>query len=169
MILEICRQIQLSLNLKKCIFLAPIGILLGHVVCKDGIKVDMAKIKIIVDLKPLTNPKQIRVFLGHTGYYQKFIRQYSDITFPLDELLRQGVEFIWSKECIDSFETLKKKLVEPPILKFPNWLIRFHVHIDASAIAVEAILAQPYDNVDHPNSYASWKLNSAEHNYSTTK
>ena len=71
---ERCRQIQLSLNLKKCIFLIPIDILLGHVVCKDGIKVDMEKIKIILDLKPLTNPKQIRVFLGHTSYYQKFIR-----------------------------------------------------------------------------------------------
>ena len=87
MMLERCRQIQLSLNLKKCIFLTPIGILLGHIVCKDGIKVDMAKIKIIIDLKPPTNPKKIRVFLGHTGYYRKFIRQYSDITFLLDELL----------------------------------------------------------------------------------
>ena len=141
MMLEWCRQIQLSLNLKKCIFLTPIGILLGHVVCKDGIKVDMGKIKIILDLKPLTNPKQIRVFLGHTGYYRKFIRHYSDITFPLNELLRHGVEFNRSKDYNDSFELLKRKLVEAPILKFPNWSIRFHVHIDASAIAVGAILA----------------------------
>lgn len=59
MMLERCTQIQLSLNLKKCIFLTSISILLGHVVCKDGIKVDMAKIKIILDLKPPTNPKQI--------------------------------------------------------------------------------------------------------------
>ena len=167
--LERCRQIQLSLNLKKCIFLTPIGILLGHVVCKDGIKVDMAKIKIILDLKLLTNPKQIRVFLGNTRYYWNFIRQYSDITFPLDELLRQGVEFTWSKECNDSFETLKKKLVEAPILKFPNLSIHFHVHIDASTIAIGAILAQPYDDVDHPNSYASRKLNSVERKYSKTK
>ena len=84
-------------------------------------------------------------------------------------MLSQGVEFTWSKECNDSFEMLKRKLVEAPILKFPNWSIRFHVHIDASAIAVGAILAQPYDEVDHPNSYASQKLNSAECNYSTTE
>ena len=161
MMLERCRQIQLSLNLKKCIFLTPIGILLGHIVCKDGIKVDMAKIKIIIELKPPTNPKKIRVFLGHTGYYQKIIRQYSNITFPLDELLRQGVEFTWSKECNDSFETMKKKLVKAPILKFPNWSMKFHVHIDASTIVVRAILAQPYDDVDHPNNYASRELNKA--------
>jgi len=121
--LERCRQIQLALNLKKCIFLTPIGILLGHIVCKDGIKVDMAKIKIILDLKPPTNPKQIRVFLGHTGYYRKFIRHYSDITFPLNELLRHDVEFNWTKDCNESFERLKRSLVEAPILKFPNWSI----------------------------------------------
>jgi len=145
------------------------GILLGHIVCKDEIKVDMAKIKIIIDLKPLTNPKQIQVFLGHTGYYRKFIRQYSDITFPLDELLQQGIEYMWSKECNDSYEALERKLVEAPILKFPNWSIKFHVHINASAIVVGEILAQPYNDVNHPNSYASRKLNKAERNYSTTE
>jgi len=85
--LERYRQIQLPLNIKKCIFSTHIGILLGHIVCKDGIKFDMAKIKIIIDLKPPTNPKHIRIFMGHTSYYRKFIRHYYDITFPMDELL----------------------------------------------------------------------------------
>ena len=67
--------------------------LLGHIVCKEGIKVDFAKIKIILDLKPLVNPKQVRVLLGHTGYYRKFIRYYSDMTYPLEELLRKDQEF----------------------------------------------------------------------------
>jgi hypothetical protein len=85
--LEHCRQIQLSLKIKKCIFSTPIGILLGHVVCKYGVKFNMAKIKIILDLKPPVNKKQIKILLGHTGYYRKFIFHYSDITFPIDELL----------------------------------------------------------------------------------
>ena len=84
LMLERCQQIQLSLNIRKCIFLTPIGILLGHIVCKEGIKVDVAKIKIILDLKPLVNPKQVKVLLGHTGYYKKFIRYYSDMTYPLE-------------------------------------------------------------------------------------
>ena len=84
LMLERCRQIQLSLNIKKCIFLTPIGILLGHIVYKEGIKVDFANIKIILDLKPLVIPKQVRVLLGHTGYYRKFIRYYSDMTYPLE-------------------------------------------------------------------------------------
>ena len=65
LMLECCRKIQLSLNIKKCIFATPIVILLEHVVCKEGIKVDLAKIKVIIDLKPPTNPKQIIIFLGH--------------------------------------------------------------------------------------------------------
>ena len=68
LMLERSRQIQLSLNIKKCIFVTPIGILLGHIVCKEGIKVDFAKIKIILHLKPPVNPKQVRVLLGHARY-----------------------------------------------------------------------------------------------------
>ena len=70
-----------------------IGILLGNIICKEGIKVDFAKIKIILDLKPPVNPKQVRVLLGHTGYYKKFIRYYSCMTYTLEELLREVKEF----------------------------------------------------------------------------
>ena len=134
LMLEWCQQIQLSLNIRKHIFLTPIGILLGHIVCKEGIKVDFAKIKIILDLKPPVNPKQVRVLLRHTGYYRKFMRYYSDITYPLEELLREDQEFNWTNECNISFETLKRKLVEAPILRFPNWSMKIHVHIDASSL-----------------------------------
>ena len=89
LMLEQCRQIQLSLNIKKCIFLTLIGILLGHIVCKEGIKFDFTKIKIILDLKPPVNSNQVRVLLGHIGYYRKFIRYYSVMTYPLEELLRE--------------------------------------------------------------------------------
>ena len=148
--------------------MTPIGILLGNIVCKEGIKVDFAKIKIILDLKPPVNPKQVRVLLGHTGYYRKFIRHYSDMTYPLEELLKDDQEFKWTAECHISFKKLKRKLVEAPILKFPNWSIKFHVHIDASGIAIGAILTQPGDDgMDYPIVYSSRKLNKAERNYST--
>ena len=156
--LEQFQQIQLSLNIRKCIFLTPIGILLGHIVCKEGIKVDFAKLKIILDLKPPVNPKQVRVLLGHTGYYRKFMRYYSNMTYPLEELLREYQEFEWTEECNISFETLKRKLVEAPILRFPNWSTKFLVHIDASGLAIGAILAQPGDDgMDYPIVYSSRK------------
>jgi hypothetical protein len=168
--LERCKQIQLSLNIKKCIFSTPIGILVGHVVCKNRVKVDVEKIKIILDLKPLVNKKQIKILLGHTGYYRKFIHHYLDITFPIDELFRKYVELKWSQDYRESFEFLKKKLVEAPILKFPDWSRKFHVHVGASNVVVGSVLTQPYDDtIDHPNAYASQKLNKVEINYSTTK
>ena len=102
--LEWCQQIQLSLNINKCIFVSPIRILLGNIVCKEGIKVDFAKIKIILDLKPPVNRKQVRVLLGHIGYYKNVIRYYSDMTYPLEELLREDQEFNWTEECHISFE-----------------------------------------------------------------
>ena len=170
LMLEICRQIQLSLNIRKCIFVIPIGILLGHIVCKEGIKVDFAKIKIILDLKPPVNQKQVRVLLGHTCYYRKFIRYYSDMTYPLEELLREDKEFNSTEECHISFEKLKRKLVEAPILRFPNWSIKFHVHIDASGLAIGAILTQRGDDgMDYPIVYSRRKLNKAKRNYIINK
>ena len=77
------------------------------------------------------NPKQVRVLLGHTGYYKKFMRYYSDITYPLEELLREVQELDWTNECNILFDTLKRKLVEALILRFLKWSIKFHVHIDA--------------------------------------
>ena len=91
------------------------------------------------------------------------------MTYPLEELLREDQEFDWTYECNISFETLKKKLVEAPILEFSNWLIKFHVHIDASSLAIGAILTQLGDDgMDYPIVYSSQKLNKAERNYSTT-
>ena len=88
----------------------------------------------------------------------------------MEELLRIDVPYHWTKECQHSFELHKIKLVEAPILKFLDWSMKLHVHIDASAPAVGAILTQLADDAtDHPNAYASRKLNKVERNYSTIK
>lgn len=88
----------------------------------------------------------------------------------MDEFLRIDVPYHWIKECQHSFEHLKRKLVKAPILKFPDWLKKFHVDIYASTLVVGAILTQPVDDAtNHPNAYTSRKLNKVECNYSTTK
>ena len=88
----------------------------------------------------------------------------------MDMLLGKDVKFKWIQYCQESFEFLKKKLVKAPILKFLYWSRKFHVHVDASNVVVESVLAQPYgDTMDHPNAYASEKLNKVERNYSTTE
>lgn len=88
----------------------------------------------------------------------------------MDDLLRIDVPFHWSKECQESFEFLKRKLVEALIFRFPNWSKKFHVHIDCSALLVGPILIEPVeDGTDHPNAYARRKLNRAKRNYLTTE
>ena len=85
------------------------------------------------------------------------------MTYQLEELLREDQEFDWTEECNISFDTLKRKLVKAPILSFPNRLIKFHVHIDASGLAIGVILMQPGDDgMDYLIVYSSIKLNKAK-------
>jgi hypothetical protein len=88
LMLESWRQCQISLNIKKCIFGIPFGILLGHIVCKQGLLVNPAKIAVIVNLSPPKLVHQLRVTLGHTGYYKIFIKGYVNITTPMEKLLK---------------------------------------------------------------------------------
>jgi hypothetical protein len=141
LMLDKCRQCQISLNLKKCIFISPFGFFLGHIVCKQGLLVNLSKITIIVDLPPLMSVKQLHTALGHTSYYKKFIKGYSHITVPMEKILKKDCSFSWTEECQQSFDTLKQKMVIVPILVFPDWTKEFHVHVDASSIALGAMLA----------------------------
>ena len=168
--LDKCRQHHISLNLKKCIFCAPFGILLGHIVCKQGLMVDPGKIAIIVSLPPLKSVKQLHTMLGHTRYYRKFIKGYAHITAPMEKQLKKDIKFEWTPECQESLDILKEKMVTTPILVFPDWTKEFHVHVDASSIALGIVLAQSGEgNIDHPIAFASRKLSIAENNYTTTE
>jgi hypothetical protein len=86
--LEICRKCHISLNIKKCIFGTPFGILFGHIVCKQGLLVDPAKITVIVNLSP-PSVRQLRETMGHTRYYWKFIKGHAHITAPMENLLKK--------------------------------------------------------------------------------
>ena len=114
--------------------------------------------------------KQLRSILGHMGYYRKFIQGYALITAPMEKFLKKDSSFFWNDECQQSFELLKEKMVSAPILIFPDWEKVFHVHVDASSIALEVVLTQLGEgDIDHPVAFASRKLSSAECNYSTTE
>jgi hypothetical protein len=93
LMLERCKQCQISLNINKCIFRTPFGILMGHILCKQGLLVDPTKIAIIVNLPLLKIVCQLRATLGHTGYYRKFIKGYAQITAPMEKLLMKDTKF----------------------------------------------------------------------------
>ena len=119
LMLDRCRKCHISLNLKKCIFLAPFGILLGYVVCNKGLLVDPAKIIVILELTSPTSVKQLRVTFSHTGYYRNFIKGYVQITTPMENLLKKEDRFQWNEDYQKGMDALKQRLVIVPILIFP--------------------------------------------------
>jgi hypothetical protein len=170
LMLDKCRQCQIALNLKKCIFFSLFGVLLGQIICKQVLLVDPSKISIIVDLPPPTIVRQLRTALGHTCYYRKFTKGYAQIIAPMEKLLKKDCQFSWTEECQQSFDTLRQEMVTVTILVFPDWAKEFHVHVDVSSIALGVVLAQPGEgDIDHPLAFASRKLSTAKINYTTTK
>jgi hypothetical protein len=89
LMLDRCRQHHISLNLRKCIFCAQFGKLLGHMVWKQGLIVDPTNIAVILDLQPPTSVKQLRATFCHIGYYRKFIKGYAQIIIPMEKLLKK--------------------------------------------------------------------------------
>ncbi|KAJ0667548.1 putative nucleotidyltransferase, Ribonuclease H [Helianthus annuus] len=167
--LKRCIETNLMLNWEKCHFMVTEGIVLGHKVSREGIEVDRAKIDTISRLPPPTSVKSVRSFLGHAGFYRRFIKDFSKITRPMTRLLEKDVPFVFDEECIKAFDFLKEKLVSAPILVSPNWSLPFELMCDASDYAVGAVLGQRVDKHFHPIYYASKTLNDAQENYTTTE
>ncbi|GJR91230.1 reverse transcriptase domain-containing protein [Tanacetum coccineum] len=145
--LQRCEDTNLVLNWEKCHFMVKEGIVLGHKISKSGIEVDKAKVDVIAKLPHPTTVKGIRSFLGHAGFYRRFIQDFSKIARPMTHLLEKETPFIFSKECIEAFETLKLKLTQDPILVAPDWDLPFEIMCDASDFAVGAVLGQQFDVV----------------------
>ena len=168
-ILQRCIKKNLVLNWEKCHFMVNQGIVLGHIISSRGIEVDKAKIDIISKLPPPTNVKTIRQFLGHAGFYRRFIKDFAKIAKPLYKLLEKDAKFIWEENCQKSFEELKSHLTTAPVVRAPNWQLPFEVMCDASDLAIGAVLGQREDGKPHVVYYASKTLNEAQRNYTTTE
>ncbi|GJX54043.1 reverse transcriptase domain-containing protein [Tanacetum coccineum] len=166
--LKRCEDTNLVLNWEKSHFMVKEGIVLGHKISKNGIEVDKAKIDVIAKLPHPTTVKGVRSFLSHAGFYRRFIKDFSKISRPMTHLLDKNTPFIFSDECIQAFQTLKKKLTEAPILIAPDWGLPFELMCDASDFAICAVLGQRHDKHFRPIHYAS-KTTEAESRYTTTE
>ncbi|GJR04320.1 reverse transcriptase domain-containing protein [Tanacetum coccineum] len=167
--LKRCEDTNLVLNWEKCHFMVKEGIVLGHKISKSGIEVDKAKVDVIAKLPHPTSVKGIRSFLGHAGFYRRFIQDFSKIARPMTHLLEKDTPFIFSKECVESFNILKKKLTEAPILVAPDWDLPFEIMCDASDYAVGAVLGQRKTKHFQPIHYASKTMTDAQAHYTTTE
>lgn len=132
----------------------------------EVVKPNQAKVDIILNLRLPKSVKQIKSFLSVTGYYRKFMRDYSKVAYPMIRYLKKDVKLdINDPNYIHSFEKLKKILTESPVLKYPNFEKRFQLVTDASGEALGAVLQQD----GHPICFASRTLNDHERNYSATE
>ncbi|GJS35857.1 reverse transcriptase domain-containing protein [Tanacetum coccineum] len=167
--LQRCKDTHLVLNWEKCHFMVKEGIVLGHKVSSAGLEVDKVKINIITKLPPPTNIKGIRSFLGHAGFYQRFIKDFSKIARPLTKLLEKDTQFEFNDECQSAFELLKEKLTCAPMIVKPELNLPFELMCDASDFAIGAILGQKDRKNFHPIHFASKTLNPAQQKYTITE
>ena len=137
------------------------GIVLGHRISERGIDIEQ--------LPPPTNIKSLRSFLGHAGFYRRFIKNFSYIARPLTSLLAKDVPFVFDEACLKAFHTLKEALISAPIIQPPDWNAPFEIMCDASDYAVGAVLGQRVDKKLNIIQYASKTLDSAQRNYATTE
>ena len=163
-IFSVLNEYNLKVQMNKCNFLARETQFLGHIVTPDGLKPCPSKIEVINKVPIPSTVKQIKSFLGLTGYYRKFIKNYSSVAGPIIKYLKKDVKInVNDPSYIEAFQKLKRIITNPPILSYPDFNKKFVLTTDASNVALGAVLSQ----CGKPICYASRTLNNHEKNYST--
>nr|GFC17808.1 reverse transcriptase domain-containing protein [Tanacetum cinerariifolium] len=137
--LQRCEDTKLCLNWEKSHFMVKEGIVLGHKISKNGIEVDKSKVDVITKLPHPTTVKVARSFLGHAGFYRRFIKDFSKISRPMTHLIEKDTPLIFSEDCIKAFQMVKQKLTKAPILIALNWDLPFELTYDASDFSIGEI------------------------------
>ena len=119
----------------------------GHIISSRGIEVDPAKIVVISQLPYPSCVREVRSFLGHAGFYKRFIKDFSKVALPLSNLLQMEVEFDFDDRCEEVFDRLKRALTTTPIIQAPDWTAPFELMCDVSNYALGAVPAQKIDKL----------------------
>lgn len=164
-ILRVFRQENLTLNLKKCEFLASSINYLGFEIDHSGVRPGAAKIEVVRQFPIPKNVKQVRQFLGLTGFFRKFVKNYASIVRPLTALTQKNINWTWSQNEQEAFEKLKILLTQRPILALYDPNSRTEVHTDASQEGIAGILLQEHEGLLKPVAYYSRHTNKAESKY----
>ena len=135
------------------------GIVLGNKISVGGLEVDQAKVSVLKTLLPPTIVKGIRSFLGHAGFYRRFIRDFSKISIPLSDCWKKGANFDFDESCKSAFEEIKSRLVPNPIMATHEWNKEFEIMCDTSDYAMGAVLGQRTEKIFKAIYNASKKFN----------
>jgi len=169
-VLERLSKFNLKIQLDKCEFLRKETEFLGHVITQEGIKPNPDKITKILEWKLPSTQKEIKQFLGLSGYYRRFIKDYSKLTKPLSKCLKKDTKInTQDEEYKTSFNSLKQIIASDQILAYPDFERPFILTTDASNYALGAVLSQIQEGKERPIAFGSRTLNEAESRYSTTE
>lgn len=170
MVLEKLSNAGLKLKMEKCRFFEDEIEYLGFKINKDGIMKTNKRIQAIVDLPEPKNVSEVRAFAGMINYYSKFIKNYAMILSPIYNLLKKNTKFVWSNQCQEAFNQLKKCLISDQILVHYDPKLPLKLSTDASNEGIGAVLSHIYPNGDErPIVYISRTLSAAEKNYSVVQ
>ncbi|KAE9035302.1 hypothetical protein PR001_g6763 [Phytophthora rubi] len=164
-VLERFRAAGFKLKMKKCRWGRDQVAFLGHIVTPSGILPNPEKVKAAINVARPHDLHTTRAFLGLTSYFKRYIPGYAAISAPIERLKMKGVEFVWRDDCEAAFLQLQRRLVDPPILAYPDASKRFKLYVDSSRLAVGACLMQNIDGRDRVIAYASKILVGSERNW----
>jgi hypothetical protein len=162
-VLQQLRDHQLYAKFSKCEFWINEVPFLGHMISSEGIVVNPSKVCDVLDWEPPKFVHQVWSFLGLAGYYRRFILIFSKISKPITKLSKKGTKYVWSKECDEVIQTLKKLLTTSPMLAQPDITKPFDVYCDASGTRLGCVLMQEGRVI----SYSSRQLRCHEEHYPT--
>jgi hypothetical protein len=159
------RKANMKAKLKKCEWARTELLYLGHIINRQGILVDPAKVEAVTSMPPPTCFKDIETFFGKANYYAKFIPDFSEKAKPLLDLKKNAKNWNYGEKEEESFQALKRSLCEAPVLKHPDLQKEFLLSTDASGYALGAVLSQEFEDGEHPIAYASRLLKPEETRY----
>src|SRR3569832_84803 len=166
-IFERLKAANLKLKLRKCQLVQNKINYLGHIISKEGLRVDPAKTDAIAEMPIPQNIKQLKSFLGLCSYYRRFLQNLVMSSSHLNKLLNKDQPFVWTHECQQNFDQIKQSLQQTTTLAFPDFTKPFIVQTDASKEGIGAVLSQLDGDLEKPIAFASRTLSKPEKNYST--
>ena len=168
-VFQILKQANLKLKPSKCKLLRRSVDFLGHTISAEGISPKKDKIQAVQQWPVPRTVAELQTFLGFASFYRRYIKDFASIAYPLHQLTRKKMQFLWDAQCEEAFTSLRTALVQQPVLAHPDFTLPFILTTDASATGLGAVLSQQQDSGEKPIYYGSRGLTAAEKNYTTTE